>query len=194
MIEYLQELRVKDGNNIRIINNHIFKEKCMSDRRYEARNLRKYNNRGEIMATQEQKIIFRKMEEILRNYPKYQKRIEVEIENLKNPQIKKSCGPGGQGGGNYEFKSEVEQIEELKQRISNNISRYEEIIFRIDECLSMVKDHKDYGFIQMKYFDKMTYEEIAEKLDIHIANTYKMRNRILEALEIHFKTQRLIEF
>lgn len=146
------------------------------------------------MATQEQKIIFRKMEEILRNYPKYQKRIEIEIENLKNPQIKKSCGPGGQGGGNYEFKSEVEQIEELKQRISNNISRYEEIIFRIDECLSMVQDHKDYGFIQLKYFDNKTYEEIADILKISLKSTYGMRNRILEALEIHFKTQRLIEF
>lgn len=146
------------------------------------------------MATQEQKIIFRKMEEILRNYPKYQKRIEVEIENLKNPQIKKSCGPGGQGGGNYEFKSEVEQIEELKQRISNNISRYKEIIFRIDECLNMVKDNKDYAFIQMKYFDKKTYEEIADALNISLKSTYSMRNRILGALEIHFKTQRLIEF
>lgn len=146
------------------------------------------------MATQEQKIIFRKMEEILRNYPKYQKRIEVEIENLKNPLIKKSCGPGGQGGGSYEFKSEMEQIEELKQRISNNISRYEEIIFRIDECLSMVKDHKDYNFIQLKYFDNKTYEEIADVLNISLKSTYGMRNRILEALEIHFKTQRLIEF
>ncbi len=146
------------------------------------------------MATQEQKIIFRKMEEILRNYPKYQKRIEVEIENLKNPQIKKSCGPSGQGGGSYEFKSEMEQIEELKQRISNNISRYEEIIFRIDECLSMVQDHKDYGFIQMKYFDRMTYEEIAEKLGVSLMSTYRMRNNILSTLEIHFKTQRLIEF
>lgn len=146
------------------------------------------------MATQEQKIIFRKMEEILRNYPKYQKRIEVEIENLKNPQIKKSCGPGGQGGGSYDYKSEMEQIEELKQRISNNISRYEEIIFRINECLSMVKDHKDYGFIQMKYFDKMTYEEIAEKLGVSLMSTYRMRNNILSTLEIHFKTQRLIEF
>lgn len=145
------------------------------------------------MATQEQKIIFRKMEEILRNYPKYQKRIEVEIENLKNPQIKKSCGPGGQGGGCYEFKSEAEQIEELKQRISNNISRYEEIIFRIDECLSMVQDHKDYGFIQMKYFDRMTYEEIAEKLGVEVRTAYRIRNNILSALEIHFKTQRLIE-
>ena len=137
------------------------------------------------MATQEQKIIFRKMEEILRNYPKYKKRIEVEIENLKNPQIKKSCGPGGQGGGSYDYKSEMEQIEELKQRISNNISRYEEIIFRINECLSMVKDHKDYGFIQMKYFDKMTYEEIAEKLGVSLMSTYRMRNNILSALEIH---------
>ena len=146
------------------------------------------------MATQEQKIIFRKMEEILRNYPKYQKRIEVEIENLKNPQIKKSCGPGGQGGNNYDYKSEVEQIEELKQRISNNISRYKEIIFRIDECLNMVKDHKDYNFIQMKYFDRMTYEEIAEKLGVEVRTAYRIRNNILSALEIHFKTQRLIEF
>lgn len=146
------------------------------------------------MTTQEQKIIFRKMEEILRNYPKYQKRIKMEIENLQNPQLKKSCGPGGQGGGNYEFKSEMEQIEELKQRISNNISRYEEIIFRIDECLSMVQDHKDYSFIQMKYFNKMTYEEIAEKLGVSLMSTYRMRNNILSALEIHFKTQRLIEF
>ena len=146
------------------------------------------------MATQEQKIIFRKMEEILRNYPKYKKRIEVEIENLKNPQIKKSCGPGGQGGNNYDYKSEVEQIEELKQRISNNISRYEEIIFRINECLSMVQDHRDYDFIHMKYFDNKTYEEIADALNISLKSTYGMRNRILEALEIHFKTQRLIEF
>ena len=146
------------------------------------------------MATQEQKIIFRKMEEILRNYPKYQKRIKMEIENLQNPQLKKSCGHGGQGGGSYEFKSEMEQIEELKQRISNNISRYEEIIFRIDECLNMVKDHKDYGFIQLKYFDNKTYEEIADVLNISLKSTYGMRNRILEALEIHFKTQRLIEF
>ena len=134
------------------------------------------------------------MEDILSNYPKYQKRIEVEIENLKNPQIKKSCGPGGQSGNNYNFKSEMEQIEELKQRISNNISRYEEIIFRIDECLSMVQDHKDYDFIKMKYFDKMTFEEIAEKLGVSLMSTYRMRNNVLSALEIHFKTQRLIEF
>lgn len=58
----------------------------------------------------------------------------------------------------------------------------------------MVKDNKDYAFIQMKYFDKKTYEEIADALNISLKSTYSMRNRILGALEIHFKTQRLIEF
>ena len=27
MVEYLQELRVREGNQVRIINSHIFKEK-----------------------------------------------------------------------------------------------------------------------------------------------------------------------
>ena len=64
MIEYLQELRIREGNQVRIINSHIFKEKVMTDdeieekkiqfskhiqeiiffRGYKSRNLRKYNN------------------------------------------------------------------------------------------------------------------------------------------------------
>ena len=35
MVEYLQELRVRDGNQVRIINNHIFKEKVMTDDKIE---------------------------------------------------------------------------------------------------------------------------------------------------------------
>ena len=39
MIEYLQELRVRDGNNIRIINSYIFKEKYMTDDEIEAKKI-----------------------------------------------------------------------------------------------------------------------------------------------------------
>ena len=39
MVEYLQELRVRDGNNMRIINNHIFKEKYMTDEELEAKKI-----------------------------------------------------------------------------------------------------------------------------------------------------------
>lgn len=39
MIEYLQELRVREGRNIRIINSHIFKEKYMSEEELEAKKI-----------------------------------------------------------------------------------------------------------------------------------------------------------
>ena len=39
MVEYLQELRVREGNNIRIINSHVYKEKCMADEEMEAKKI-----------------------------------------------------------------------------------------------------------------------------------------------------------
>lgn len=39
MVEYLQELRVREGNQIRIINSHIFKEKHITDEELEAKKI-----------------------------------------------------------------------------------------------------------------------------------------------------------
>ena len=39
MIEYLLELQVKDENKIRIINNRIFREKTMSDKEIEEKQI-----------------------------------------------------------------------------------------------------------------------------------------------------------
>ena len=39
MIEYLQELRVREGNQVRIINSHIFKEKYMTEDEIEAKKI-----------------------------------------------------------------------------------------------------------------------------------------------------------
>ena len=145
--------------------------------------------------TQEQKIIFRKMEEILYSYNKYINKIKKDLEYFNNPVLLKSYKLDVMSGSGFtEVKSDMERVEELKVRISNDISRHEEILFRIDSALDMVKDHKDYNFIQMRYFDKKGYEEIAEKLEVEVRTVYRIRNNILSALEIHFKTQRLLEF
>ena len=53
MIEYLQELRVKDGTNIKIINSHIFKEKCMSDDELEAKKIEFSNHMQEIYSSED---------------------------------------------------------------------------------------------------------------------------------------------
>lgn len=39
MIEYLLELRVKDENKIRVINNHIFREKHMTGKEIEEKQI-----------------------------------------------------------------------------------------------------------------------------------------------------------
>ena len=39
MVEYLQELRVREGNQVRIINSHIFKEKIMAEDELEAKKI-----------------------------------------------------------------------------------------------------------------------------------------------------------
>lgn len=62
MVEYLQELRVKDGNNIRIINSHIFKEKCMSDDELEAKKVEFSRYMQELYSSEGIKL------EILENY------------------------------------------------------------------------------------------------------------------------------
>ena len=147
------------------------------------------------MATQEQKIIFRKMEDILYSYNKYINKIKKDLEYFNNPILLKSYNIEKiSGSGFMEVKSDMERIEELKVRISNDISRHEEILFRIDSALDMIKDHRDYNIIGMKYFNNMSYEDISEKLGVSLKTVYGMRNRILGALEIHFKLQRLIEF
>lgn len=147
------------------------------------------------MAVKEQKIIFRKMEDILYSYNKYINKIKKDLEYFNNPILLKGYNVEKiSGNGFMEVKSDMERIEELKVRISNDISRHEEILFRIDSALDMVKDHKDYSIIDMKYLNNMSYEDISEKLGVSLKTVYGMRNRILGALEIHFKLQRLIEF
>lgn len=145
------------------------------------------------MATQEQKIIFRKIEDVLYSYKKYVDKIKDDLKELENPQITKSYSIDKLTGSGYVMvKSELERIEELKERLLNDIARHEEILFRIDNALEMVKDNKDYNFIEMRYFNKLTYEEIADKIGVEVRTTYRIRNNILSALEIHFKTQKLL--
>ena len=105
------------------------------------------------MPTQEQKISFRKMEDILYSYNKYVNKIKKYLEYFNNPILLKSYNIEKiSGSGFMEVKSDMERIEELKVRISNDISRHEEILFRIDSALAMIKDHRDYNIIGMKQF------------------------------------------
>ena len=52
MIEYLQELRVREGNQVRIINIHVFKEKHMTEEEIESKKLEFSKHMQEIYSSE----------------------------------------------------------------------------------------------------------------------------------------------
>ena len=52
MVEYLQELRVREGNQVRIINSHVFKKKHMTEDELEAKKIEFSKNIQEIYSSE----------------------------------------------------------------------------------------------------------------------------------------------
>lgn len=76
--------------------------------------------------------------------------------------------------------------------INQRNNKYDDVISDIDTAMSMVKNYKYFNFIEMRYFNHLTYEEIAEELSVDVRTVYRIREKILSKLKPHFKIQRLI--
>ena len=65
----------------------------------------------------EQKTVFKKMEDILYAYPKYQHRMGEEQKHLTNIELEKSYRLKELNNqNNFEYKSELEKLEEASER------------------------------------------------------------------------------
>ena len=76
--------------------------------------------------------------------------------------------------------------------INQRNNKYDDVISDINNAVFMIRKCKYSNFIEMKYFQNMTYEEIAEELSVDVRTVYRIRERILSKLKPHFKIQRLI--
>ena len=74
----------------------------------------------------------------------------------------------------------------------NKTNKYADIIADIDNALFMIRNNKRFKFIELRYFQHLTYEKIAEELDIDIRTVFRIRKRLLSKLKLHFKINRLI--
>lgn len=93
---------------------------------------------------------------------------------------------------------EIKEIEDMLFtykdycNINQRNNKYDDVISDMDTAMSMVKNYKYFNFIEMRYFNHLTYEEIAEELSVDVRTVYRIRERILSKLKPHFKIQRLI--
>ena len=58
----------------------------------------------------------------------------------------------------------------------------EEFVIRLRECLERLKSDEDFEIIDMKYFQKMTHEEIAELIDVDPKTVARRKNKLVKRL------------
>jgi phage transcriptional regulator, rinA family len=76
--------------------------------------------------------------------------------------------------------------------IINKDNKYADMIADVESALFVIRKNKRFDFIDLRYFKNMTYEEIAEELDVDIRTVFRIRKRLLSKLKLHFKIRRLL--
>jgi RNA polymerase sigma factor (sigma-70 family) len=147
-----------------------------------------------------QKNTFQKTEQLLYNFKNFK---ESLIEKEKRiAEIKKQGYIPEQNrskdiifftvrGSNIDELSFDEQLEILERSMLKT-KRYIEII---EDALNKIKDDKYYNIIEMKYFNKLTREQIAEYFNVDVATISRNKNRLVNIIRIYlFSDEVICEF
>lgn len=110
---------------------------------------------------------------------------ENMISDLKNGgklESKKDFGVNVQSS--KEYLSELEKIENRIEKLEGEIERISNLVNSIDLALDTIRDDKYFKIIEMKYFEDLTLEYIAETLDVGLTTIKRHKNRLIRKLQI----------
>ena len=82
------------------------------------------------------------------------------------------------------YLSELEKIENRIEKLQEEIVRIENVINMVERALGTIRNNKYYDIIEMKYFDDLTFEYIAEKLDISERTAKRHKNYMIRQLQL----------
>lgn len=130
---------------------------------------------------------YKNTEYLLSNFDILKKSIndmKLQIEDLKTYGIRKS-GKAAVVVNENNMKLDPDtiidtRINELKQ----SIHRTKAIINMVNSILQDLKKDKYYLILELKYFDKKTYEEIAEIMQCDISTVSRNKNRLINIMKI----------
>ena len=107
------------------------------------------------------------------------------IEDLKKEGItiqKREIGVNVQSSKAY--LSELEKVENRIEKLQEEILRMENIVNMVERALETIKSNKYYDVIRMKYFEELTFEHIAEKLNISVITAKRYKNKMIRQLQL----------
>ena len=138
--------------------------------------------------TEKQLTPFQKTEKLLSELSLLKGAIDSKnmlIEDLKKEGIsiqKRETGVNVQSSKLY--LSELEKVENRIEKLQEEIARIENIVNMVERALETIKNNKYYDIIAMKYFEELTFEHIAEKLDISVITAKRYKNYMIRQLQL----------
>ena len=147
---------------------------------------------GKLKKLTEEKNTYKKVENLLKYYNRFIRRIDLIEANLDNIVLKKSTGFTDIPKTNNAFKTEMEKKEEIKESLLRRLEKYKILVQLVETAMEEIKDDKYFKIIELRYFDKKNIEEIAEELGIGVTSVKRHRNRLVTDLcEIIFPEETL---
>ena len=149
--------------------------------------IEKLKNDKEIK-TEKQLTPFQKTEKLLSELALLKGAIDSKnmlIEDLKKGGIilqKRETGVNVQSSKVY--LSELEKLENRIEKLKEEIERIENVINMVERALETIKNNKHYDIIVMKYFEELTFEHIAEKLNISVITAKRYKNYMIRQLQL----------
>ena len=134
------------------------------------------------------KSIYSKTESLLYNLPQLKKAVQErreqisEIERYGLPHASKSFTVFIPNSGYVDNVSEYEKKENKIEQLHGIINELESRIAQIEAAIDTVKADPYYPIIKMRYFDKKTNAQIAERLKCDEGTVKRHKNKLLESI------------
>ena len=138
---------------------------------------------------------YEKIKLILENYTSLVDRLNYLKTNIDNVSLKHSYRHDGTVKTFYsEYLSDIEKIEDIKEKRLMTIVLLEYFLHLVDSGISYLKDlnFKHYEIIELYYIKGMKLKQIASKLGINPATVSKNKDKLIQEIA-HFHFDDILE-
>jgi len=138
---------------------------------------------------------YEKIKLILENYTSLVDRLNYLKTNINNVSLKHSYNyDRAIKGFNSEYLSDIEKIEDIKEKRLMTIDLLEYFLHLVDSGISYLKDlnFKHYEIIELYYIKGMKLKQIASKLGINPATVSKNKDKLIQEID-HFHFDDILE-
>ena len=138
---------------------------------------------------------YEKIKLILENYTSLVDRLNYLKANIDNVNLKNSYRyDGAVKGFNSEYLSDIEKIEDIKEKRLMTIGLLEYFLHLVDSGISYLKDlnFKHYEIIELYYIKGMKLKQVASKLGINPVTVSKNKDKLIQEIA-HFHFDDILE-